>query len=1391
LARHPPIPQQNFDVKTLIVFATRWGSKYGGINSFNADLLGAIAAAYQSVKVICIVLHAEEEDIKKAESEHVLLISIGLPNQVAFTKELEPLAYAKLQSGAHVPDEVNDIVWLGHDRMTGEAALSSAKERGGRSALIHHMSYIHYEGRAENSEQAERKRRDQENLFRESNVIFAVGPLLRDAVKDMVDEREVLMLIPGLSEIKAANPPNFFTAFLSGRISEDARKIKQAQLGVAAFAHAINRCTNDPQLTNGLDTNREPRILLRGVNMEAGVSQNPRDPEQDLKRLAETHAKCFVNVLALPFTTSRSDLFEELRKSSVALMPSWHEGYGLVAWEAIAAGTPLIVSKRSGVFRFLEEFEGGIYVSLVMSVTLLGTSEEPYYSNEDIEELAVKIVSVANDPKAAREKAARLREALTTKFTWKYCAETLVDGLGWPDENVESPSVIISVGDQRVEYAAAADDECPLELPSSTWTPDVGHSESTLLRAEQSVIPFDSNQEPFLVQQLDWAVRSSYPFSVRLLTGQAGSGKTRLAIEMCLRLRTSGWLAGFVGTKTDEEKLFDWVESTTKPVFVVIDYADTRQETGLNLIERVCKLKRTAPIRLLLLARSATDWWEMLPGIRAACEAILYGHATSGPIEIPPLYTSIDQRYSAYKTACSSFAQILGLTEPENVPDLSEDYFSNPLYIQMVALAALRGERPRSAEGLARVLLNHEQRYWQHALASTGGVALTQAAKLLSLASITGALKNDAQLEIIWETAECGSSEDLQTLFKKLSMLYPDRAGLGGLKPDVLGEALFAKVLLRADGERFLNAILSEASPEFQSKTLIMLSRILLTRDDVEPVAENGIAHNFLQCIEALIAVCASTPGPLPGITEQAFERIDAVAQGQAADFLVYQFNRDIPSLSGLAVLVGQVIVKRSIERHKNHPDVEEVSGELASALHSLAVDYLRAGMSAEAESYAKDASEAYEDLAKSNPESYESEWVDSLDTYVGVLSSNAHNRKALEIAERVVLIRERLFEKNPELHKPRLATSLSNCAVLLSKAERVLNALESEKQALTMRRQLAKKDQEQFESDLALSLSNYASYLQESGDDDQALDSSRDALDIRKRLAIALPSVYEPAYASSLNNYAALLMNSGKPDEALTNAKEAIEIRRRLALLRPDRFNADYATSLDNYGLFLQDFDCDNEASEAILKALELRRRIASEHPDTYEVDLASSLDSYARQLRNEGLYSESIAYLNDAIECLRRCQGRALEVSSIEIELLRLDLQFVTWLSQSNNSNVMQYVKGPSTDQFADKRWAKAAFKRACLLAWCGENSFARAVNCGRALEIWRSMSSGWREQTKVEFILIASYLDHSGVLDEVDRLECARRLFNYSKRRNHKFPMWVTDLASRIGITLKRIP
>jgi hypothetical protein len=48
-----------------------------------------------------------------------------------------------------------------------------------------------------------------------------------------------------------------------------------------------------------------------------------------------------------------------------------------------------------------------------------------------------------------------------------------------------------------------------------------------------------------LADQWRW-MRDSRPVSVRVMTGRAGAGKTRLALELCEAAVREGWLAGFL-----------------------------------------------------------------------------------------------------------------------------------------------------------------------------------------------------------------------------------------------------------------------------------------------------------------------------------------------------------------------------------------------------------------------------------------------------------------------------------------------------------------------------------------------------------------------------------------------------------------------------------------------------------------------------------------------------------------------------------------------------------------------------------------------------------------------------------------------------------------------------
>ncbi|HST21952.1 MAG TPA: glycosyltransferase, partial [Blastocatellia bacterium] len=632
----------------LVTFATQWGSRHGGINSFNEDFLRAFGAAYQhSAQIICIVASATPEEIKEVSKKDVRLVPLPyVPQAKSFGPEHGQAGVDELKR-LNINFDSDKTIWLGHDRITGEAAIAAAEMADGRSAVIHHMSYDHYESYAESSQSAHSKRQSQATLFQKADVVLAVGPVLRDAVKDLTSRSKLVhMLIPGLAEISVQEAPNTFVAFLSGRLSDDAARIKQGHLGIAAFAKAHLEARQ-----NGMPDalRKQPKLLLRGVDFENQVAEsslrNQKDPETELKQFAEEYAEAVINLHALPYTYDREQLYSELSGASVALMPSWHEGFGLVAWEAIAAGVPLIVSENSGVYRLLEEEYPGAGTGCVYPLDIRGAVAYPFFHPEDLKSTVVKLKAIANNLIRARKQASILRDMLRNN-TWAACAEQAANALDWdlkkgilPDITPES----LSQTPTPVAPAPASTDgeRGPLQMPAKQWRAGAGMADSQLLRAEEALLEFDKARQPDVDSLNAWLDDTRWPQTVRLITGAGGQGKTRLALEICQQRNASGWHAGLLDSALEVNKMtatWQALRDINQPLLIVIDYAETRQIAFLALVRASLQKPAEQPVRMLLLARDGGEWWDNLPSRDPQCEALRGGYATSGPFRLPPLY---------------------------------------------------------------------------------------------------------------------------------------------------------------------------------------------------------------------------------------------------------------------------------------------------------------------------------------------------------------------------------------------------------------------------------------------------------------------------------------------------------------------------------------------------------------------------------------------------------------------------------------------------------------------------------------------------------------------------------------------------------------------------------
>ncbi|MBT9100014.1 tetratricopeptide repeat protein [Methylovulum psychrotolerans] len=1154
---------------SLIAFATQWGSKYGGINSFNTDFLTAFGQYYHpQVQTVCLVTSMTEQEVDEANKVNVTLVELPYkPDDKLFTDKHAKSALAELKEQAIIFDPAR-TVWLGHDRISGAAALEAAKLTGGRSALIHHMSYDAYESFAEDSKSADTKKREQRRLFKQAAIHLAVGPLLKAALVQLADINadQIHQIIPGLAKITPrVNPPTQFEVFFSGRLSDDAAKIKQGHLGVAAFATAIA----DAHRNNSPHSLQHPKMLLRGVNFESAPNYapalSPEQLEQDLQEFAADYAHRGINLQALPYTQDREELFDDLIDASVALMPSWHEGFGLVAWEAIAAGVPLIVSKNSGVYELLKAECKGAVGGYVEAINIRGKTEAPYFHDDDLAETAKAIKTIADNFGDARSRAAQLRDKLS-HYTWQACVSNVAQHFGWDLPNSPSTPPSPNPNTTPANHKPAS----PLRMPSKRWQANSGMPESQLLRADEALVPFDAAQQPSLDLLIKW-LDAEWPTAVRLLTGAGGLGKTRLALELCRQRQAAGWCCGFLDkdhAAKDMALFWDELRQQQQAVLVVLDYAETRQTVLLALVKALLQNPSPHPVRLLLLARGGGEWWDNLPGKDADCETLLASYATSGPYLLPALYLDASSRRLAYQQALQAYAVALGRPATQYIPDLTGEHFAKPLYLQMAALLALFNEYPQTAEGLTRALLNHERRYWAQALANSGlPNPENLAQQLLALATLAGGFAASNQAHNYWGAVSDYPLQPLEmaVLFNALTPLYPGSGNqrLPAMQPDLLGEALVAQTLLQAQGARLLDAVLREDTLQYSALTV--LARLSGHRPDVEGVLVEGLMRNFGKCCLAVVEVVLETPGKLTALACAVFRGLTPAGQSHAAGLLLRFFKHESVELGYLAYEVALSEKNKADKKLAKKPKDISAKRDYAKSLDKLSITLHRIGKDAEAVGCSEEAVAIYERLAGKNPDRFEPDYVHSLSNYSIYLSGAGQNAEALGFAQQALAICKRLAEKNPDRFEPDYARSLNNYATRLSGAGQYAEAQGFAEEAVAIRKRLAEKNPDRFEPDYADSLHSYANRLSDAGQYAEAQGFAQQALAIRKRLADKNPDRFEPDYADSLHNYAIRLSEAGQYAEAQGFAQQALAIRGRLAVKTPARYEFEAYNSYCN----------------------------------------------------------------------------------------------------------------------------------------------------------------------------------------------------------------------------------
>ena len=703
---------------------------------------------------------------------------------------------------------------------------------------------------------------------------------------------------------------------------------------------------------------------------------------------------------------------------------------------------------------------------------------------------------------------------------------------------------------------------------------------------------------------LAWA-GSDRPFAIRILSGEGGVGKTRLAAEVAEQLRADGWCAGLVPLETSLT-----LPITRKGLLVVLDYPESHRTVVQAIFRAVGLMEQSsrpvkASIRILLLSRQDLSWWfndlvdagasELSDGQDCVVRA-LDAAATCALVRATATRLTSHYRLGSPRLEDASVAA-WHAREPA--------VHGLPLFASAAALHAALDAAPTFELGgreIVRALVRRERTRLDRAAEAAGWPEKQAGPRLLGLAALHRELDEPALSRLAAATPAIGLPPADRIVDQIRRLGWWRGTGVPAPQPDLIAAALLHQVL--SDRPHAAPAWLAAALGNLDEPDVERLGRLA---HDIATISGDAASNALVQWLTQAVE---QNPVMAP--------QWEALLHSDATTF----------RLAPLAVMIGRSLLARS--------DLNDE--DRAALLVNLSVCLSDAGDTLAALIAIQGAVAIYRRLAAANPARFEPDLASGLNNLSLRLRDAGDTPAALIAIQDAVAIRRRLAAANPERFEPGLASGLNNLSLRLSDAGDTPAALTAIQDAVAIRRRLAAANPERFEPGLASGLNNLSAALSNAGDYPDALTSIQDAVAIDRRLASANPARFEPDLASGLNNLSAALSNAGDTPAALTAIQGAVAICRRLAAANPARFEPALARSFYNLSLRLSDVGDTPAALTAIQDAVAIHRRLAAANPARFEPDLADSLNNLSLRLSDVGDTPAALTAIQDAVAIRRR---------------------------------------------------------------------------------------------------------------------------------------------------------
>ncbi|WP_219468133.1 hypothetical protein [Nonomuraea rhizosphaerae] len=303
----------------------------------------------------------------------------------------------------------------------------------------------------------------------------------------------------------------------------------------------------------------------------------------------------------------------------------------------------------------------------------------------------------------------------------------------------------------------------------------------SLLMPRHAVVAF-LERDDALARLRTWA-DEPWPLSVAVVTGEGGTGKTRLAGELCVELAGTGWDAGFLGSPHGAAGL-----DVLRPTLLAVEHPEPSAGAIGDLVRRLGERPHHPRVRILLLTREPAEgeWWQRLE--RAATTG-------DGPRALNTITVQLDRLPTPERRVEHVEAAMRAFAPPRAVrPELFDPGDGDPLRVQLAALMRLRGDEGGAGEELFARFLAYEQEQWMTVWPDdrepVDAVTARQAVALVTLTKPTG-----EELPELLSAVPRLRDHDLRVAMSEwLVRLFPGEERLSALGPDVVAERFLASV---------------------------------------------------------------------------------------------------------------------------------------------------------------------------------------------------------------------------------------------------------------------------------------------------------------------------------------------------------------------------------------------------------------------------------------------------------------------------------------------------------------------------------------------------------------------------------------------------------------------